>query len=61
MLIDLIKRLRGTKIMKIFIPWYFFKIKKIAKNGYYGNGGLNFAWDLGVSFFFFGVSNLQNK
>ena len=25
--------------------------------GYYGNGGLNFAWDLGV--IFLGVSNLM--
>ena len=41
-------RLR-LKIVYLF-TWYLFKVKKI-KMGYYENGGLNFAGDLGVIFF----------
>ena len=37
------------KILYLF-PEYLFKVTKKVKNGYYRNGGLSFAWDLGVSF-----------
>ena len=38
-------------IIIYLLAWYLFLELKIVKNGYYGNGVLFFAWDLGVIFF----------